>query len=50
MSKRDRPVRNCGCYETRNPTVNVIRKLAVVLDTEPSALFALAEGVMAKSL
>ena len=30
----------------RNPTVKVIWKLAVALDTEPSALFVLAEGVV----
>ena len=29
----------------RNPTVKVIWKLAVALDTEPSALFAVAEGL-----
>ncbi len=29
----------------RNPTVKVIWKLAVALETEPSALFALAEGL-----
>ena len=34
----------------RNPTVKVIWKLAVALDTEPSALFTLAEGVAAKGL
>ncbi len=34
----------------RNPTVKVIWKLATALDTEPSALFALAEGVAAKGL
>ena len=32
----------------RNPTVKVIWKLAVALETEPSALFALAEGVLGK--
>ena len=32
----------------RNPTVKVIWKLAEALDTEPSALFTLAEGVMAE--
>ena len=30
----------------RNPTVKVIWKLAVALDTEPSALFVLAERAM----
>ena len=30
----------------RNPTVKVIWKLAVALETEPSALFALAEGMV----
>ena len=30
----------------RNPTVKVIWKLAVALDTEPSALFVLAEGLV----
>ena len=34
----------------RNPTVKVIWKLAEALDTEPSALFAVAEGVAAKGL
>ena len=29
----------------RNPTVKVIWKLATALDTEPSALFAVAEGL-----
>ena len=29
----------------RNPTVKVIWKLAAALDTEPSALFAVAEGL-----
>ncbi len=29
----------------RNPTVKVIWKLAVALDTEPSVLFAVAEGL-----
>ena len=29
----------------RNPTVKVIWKLAVALDTEPSVLFASAEGL-----
>ena len=32
----------------RNPTVKVIWKLAVALDTEPSTLFASAEGVAAE--
>lgn len=32
----------------RNPTVKVIWKLATALDTEPSTLFGLAEGVVAK--
>jgi len=31
----------------RNPTVNVIWKLADALDTSPSALFERAEGVIA---
>ena len=34
----------------RNPTVKVIWKLAVALDTEPSALFAIAEGVAAEGV
>ena len=29
----------------RNPTVKVIWKLAVALETEPSSLFAIAEGL-----
>ena len=29
----------------RNPTVKVIWKLATALDTEPSVLFAIAEGL-----
>ena len=29
----------------RNPTVKVIWKLAVALETEPSALFSIAEGL-----
>ena len=33
----------------RNPTVKVIWKLAEALDTKPSTLFKLAEGVVAKS-
>ncbi len=34
----------------RNPTVKVIWKLAVALDTRPSALFASAEEVAAEGL
>ena len=34
----------------RNPTVKVIWKLAVALGTEPSALFAIAERVIAEGL
>ena len=30
----------------RNPTVKVIWKLAVALDTKPSSLFAIVEGVL----
>ena len=34
----------------RNPTVKVIWKLAVALETEPSTLFTLAEGVVDEGL